>query len=175
MRCHGDGRIRYANRVARDMLHANDGLRTNPNLECSSRTANAALQSRLRAVARGVVAEGALLVQRPSGAPAYRVVVLPFATAQRMSDDEVLLFIHDPALQDPGLMRRVAELFALSPAEADLAVGLAQGETLQEIADRRQVRISTVRSQFQSVLAKTGTRRQSELIRVVLALGHGAA
>jgi DNA-binding CsgD family transcriptional regulator len=171
LRCRCDGRITYANAPAREILDQGDGLRATAYLECTSRTANAALQTRLRAVVRGVVAEGALLVERPSGRGGYRVIVVPFATSHRSSGDEALVFVHDPESQATGLLQRAAELFGLSPAEADLAVGLAQGETVQEVADRRQVRISTVRSQLQSALAKTGAARQTDLIRAVLALG----
>ncbi|GIL40113.1 helix-turn-helix transcriptional regulator [Roseiterribacter gracilis] len=171
LRCRVDGRVTFANRQARAIFDANDGLRTSPLLECALRSAQAALLTRLRAVVRGVVAESALQVERPSGAPSYRVIILPFATSQRTGDDEALVFVHDPMTQDAGLQQRAAELFGLSPAEADLAVGLAQGETVQEIADRRQVRISTVRSQLQSALAKTGAARQADLIRAVLSVG----
>lgn len=171
LRCRGDGRITYANAAARAILGAGDGLRAAPNLECLSRTANAELHARLRAVARGVVAESSLLVERPSCRRGYRIVALPFATAQRTTEDEVLVFVHDPEQQEVGLQRRAMQLFGLSRMEADLAVGLAQGETVQEIAARRAVQVSTVRSQLQAALAKTGAARQTDLIRAVLSLG----
>jgi DNA-binding CsgD family transcriptional regulator len=43
-------------------------------------------------------------------------------------------------------------------------VGLGQGLTVQEIAARRGVALATIRSQMQSLMAKTGARRQAELV-----------
>jgi DNA-binding NarL/FixJ family response regulator len=169
LRCEAGGRIFYANAAARAMLAAKDGLRAVPALECASRSATAALQARLRAVLQGKVAESALLVERPSGRAAYRLVVLPVDARPR--NEQALVVVHDPERREPSLAQRAADLFGLSPAEADLAVGLAHGETVQEVADRRQVRISTVRSQVQSALAKTGAARQTDLVRTVLLLG----
>jgi DNA-binding CsgD family transcriptional regulator len=167
LRCEADGRIRFANAAARSMLAAQDGLRAGPLLECALRGATASLHERLRAVVRGRVPEHALLVERPSGLGAYRVVVVPLGAAS----NQALVVVHDPAQREPTLAQRAAALFGLSAAEADLTAGLIDGATLQEIADRRGVRISTVRSQFQSVLAKTGATRQTDLIRAVLSIG----
>ena len=54
--------------------------------------------------------------------------------------------------------------FGLTVAEAAIASALAEGETLQDIAARTGVRMSTLRTQLTSVLAKTGTSRQAQLI-----------
>lgn len=54
--------------------------------------------------------------------------------------------------------------FGLTRAEATLASALAGGETLQEIAERTNVRMPTLRTQLANVLAKTGTARQPQLI-----------
>jgi DNA-binding CsgD family transcriptional regulator len=58
-------------------------------------------------------------------------------------------------------------LFALTPAEARVACRLV-GETVDEIAEALDVGVATVRSHVQHLLAKTGTRRQSELVRLLV-------
>ena len=58
-------------------------------------------------------------------------------------------------------------LFALTPAEARVACHLV-GETVDEIAEALDVGVATVRSHVQHLLAKTGTRRQSELVRLLV-------
>ena len=58
-------------------------------------------------------------------------------------------------------------LFALTPAEARVACHLV-GETVDEIAEALHVGVATVRSHVQHLLAKTGTRRQSELVRLLV-------
>src|SRR5580704_16918637 len=55
-------------------------------------------------------------------------------------------------------------LFDLTPAEARLAGGLVEGKTLSEIAAQRGVALETLKSQLKTVFAKTGSRRQAELI-----------
>lgn len=59
-------------------------------------------------------------------------------------------------------------LFALTPAEARVACLLAGGATVDEIAGALDVRVTTVRSHVQKLLDKTGTRRQSELVRLLV-------
>jgi DNA-binding CsgD family transcriptional regulator len=60
-------------------------------------------------------------------------------------------------------------LFDLTPAEARLAGRLAEGRTLSEIAGERAISLETLKSQLKTVFAKTGTRRQSELIGLLAA------
>lgn len=54
--------------------------------------------------------------------------------------------------------------FGVSTAEAELAADMVHGLTLDQCALRRGRSIHTVRNQLRSLLAKTGTNRQSELV-----------
>ncbi len=77
----------------------------------------------------------------------------------------VLLQLDLPAeAQRPRLMR----LYGLTAAEVEVALAIARGDTATAIAERREVRISTVRSQLAAILAKTGAARQTELVALVL-------
>jgi DNA-binding CsgD family transcriptional regulator len=58
-------------------------------------------------------------------------------------------------------------LFGLTPAEARVACHLVD-ETVDEIAAALDVSVTTVRTHVQRLLAKTGTRRQSELVRLLV-------
>jgi DNA-binding CsgD family transcriptional regulator/PAS domain-containing protein len=62
-------------------------------------------------------------------------------------------------------------LFELTPAEARVARGLTDGLTLEDVAAASSVSISTVRSQLKSVYQKTLTRRQSELVALLMQFG----
>lgn len=70
-----------------------------------------------------------------------------------------------------GLESRLRGAFDLSAREAALVVGLASGLSLRETAERSGIAFSTARSYLETVFAKTGTRRQGELI----ALANGLA
>lgn len=58
-------------------------------------------------------------------------------------------------------------LFDLTAAEARVAKGLASGDTLDGIATRHGLGRETIRSQLKGVMAKTGTRRQADLVRLL--------
>jgi DNA-binding CsgD family transcriptional regulator len=79
----------------------------------------------------------------------------------------VLLRQFDPQYRlrpNPQLMR---QLFGLTLAETNVALGLCQGETPTEIAQRLAVSIRTVRAHLSAVLAKTNTTRQTDLLRLL--------
>jgi DNA-binding CsgD family transcriptional regulator len=62
------------------------------------------------------------------------------------------------------------QLYALTPTEARLADLLLQGLDVREAADQMQTTLETTRFHVKRVLAKTGTRRQTELMRLMLSL-----
>lgn len=62
----------------------------------------------------------------------------------------------------------VARLLCLTKAEARLAVALVNGMTATEYSALHNLSINTVYSQIKSMLAKTGVRRQAELVKLVL-------
>ncbi len=67
----------------------------------------------------------------------------------------------------------LAELFGISRAEAEIAIGLHEGADLALIAEQRGVQLDTVRNQVKSLLRKLGLASQKHLtatlVRVALA------
>ncbi len=67
----------------------------------------------------------------------------------------------------------LAELFGISRAEAEIAIGLHEGTDLALIAEQRGVQLDTVRNQVKSLLRKLGLASQKHLtatlVRVALA------
>ncbi|SDE13714.1 helix-turn-helix transcriptional regulator [Limimaricola pyoseonensis] len=63
------------------------------------------------------------------------------------------------------------QLFQLTPAETSVAQELAEGLNLREIAALRDCSVNTVRNQLRSVLCKTGTTRQAELVALLARQG----
>lgn len=59
-------------------------------------------------------------------------------------------------------------LYGLTPAETRVTRHLLRGYTLKEAAKKLGIAVTTVRSHLKVVFEKTGTSRQSELIRCVL-------
>jgi pimeloyl-ACP methyl ester carboxylesterase/DNA-binding CsgD family transcriptional regulator len=69
-----------------------------------------------------------------------------------------------------GFDETVQDAFGLTPAEAEIVQGICLGLAVRDIAQRRRRSAETVRTQLRSILAKTETHSQSELVRVVLGL-----
>lgn len=67
-------------------------------------------------------------------------------------------------------VQQLMDFFRLSPAEARLVRALAHGETIDEYACHEELKRTTVKTQLQAALVKTGTRSQKELVCLVVTL-----
>ncbi len=84
----------------------------------------------------------------------------------------LLAIFHDPSRVvriDPAL---AAKLHGLTETEAALAAALAEGKTLADFADDRGCSEQTARTHLKRVLEKTRTKRQPDLVRVLLTGAH---
>lgn len=63
--------------------------------------------------------------------------------------------------------RQLMDLFGLSGAEARLARALCHGDSLEDYAADQGLKLPTVKTQLRSIFAKTGTEKQSSLIRLI--------
>lgn len=70
----------------------------------------------------------------------------------------------------PGVSSRMefAALYGLTPSEVEVAIALASGSSLKEIATRRRVSINTVRTHLSRLRSKLGVRSQAEVLRVTM-------
>ena len=81
---------------------------------------------------------------------------------------KVAVFLSDPNLQQPISIDSLVSVYNLTPSEAQVAISLANGHSIDEIANRSNHSAHTIRSQLKSVFRKTGVSRQSELIKLLL-------
>ena len=63
---------------------------------------------------------------------------------------------------------RLRSHFGLTPAEARLALHLVTGETLRCAAAKLSISYETARTQLKNIFNKTKTRRQAELVILIL-------
>ncbi len=71
---------------------------------------------------------------------------------------------------DRRILAKLKACYRLTDSEADIALRLAEGRSLKEIAKQRGASLHTVRNQVKAAFNKTATRRQSELVALVLRL-----
>lgn len=84
-----------------------------------------------------------------------------------ISPDNVLCLVAPLDCRRIATASQLIELFGLSAAEARLARALCHGDSLEEYSTDQGLKLPTVKTQLQSIFAKTGTQRQSSLIRVL--------
>ena len=68
---------------------------------------------------------------------------------------------------DPGL---VAETLGLTPAESQVAIWLAKGKTVREIAVETKRQERSIHWHLQQIYYKLGISRQADLVRLVLSV-----
>jgi DNA-binding CsgD family transcriptional regulator len=79
------------------------------------------------------------------------------------------VLVTDPEQAKPAAEAHLRALYGLTKAEARVAHALLDADHLADIAGHLGITLSTVRTRLQRTFEKTGTRRQSELARLLLA------
>ena len=79
-----------------------------------------------------------------------------------------LVFFDESRPEPPRPEAALREHYGLTPAEIRVATALAEGLSVRAIADRHGITYETARTQIKSVLSKTETRRQTELVSLLL-------
>jgi len=92
---------------------------------------------------------------------------LPETSTADLRAARYLITLRDPNHYPVQQWHFFTRQFSLTPAEDRLCRALANGLTLSDYCTNWHVTISTARSQLSSVLAKTATRGQSDLIRLI--------
>ncbi|HKX77974.1 MAG TPA: helix-turn-helix transcriptional regulator [Novosphingobium sp.] len=79
-----------------------------------------------------------------------------------------ILYLRRDRWSQADRCEQLAELFGLSPRDAQMAWALAQGMTIAEAAGQLGITLETARSYSKRVYFKTGARGQAELVRTIL-------
>ena len=160
------GQITRTNAVADTLLQAADGLRSVAGrLLLDDKTHQRAVDQLLQASSSAMPYRFKLM--RASGgdiAAVARPVTIPAIVRGGAS---LALFLSVPgedAQLDPAAVR---DLFQLTRMEAILAVALASGRSLVDAADTLGIAHNTARAHLRSIFAKTGARRQSQLVHLL--------
>ena len=173
------GSVLQLNPVAREILDSNDGLKlVGGRLEATYPSDNRELgrlvrSAFLRSRQGHLAAQGAeaMSVSRPSGQVNLGVVV-ELVPSQELVEGKgkptVVVYVRDAVGKSLASNRVTAQLYNLTPAETGLALELANGLSLEEASERLNIRRNTARAHLRSIFSKTGVRRQTELVRIML-------
>ncbi|MGH8453738.1 MAG: helix-turn-helix transcriptional regulator [Nevskiales bacterium] len=174
-----DGGIVELNQEAKRILAEKDGIWLSGNSLCvDSSQESRDLQRLLRQALAGTNdSEGpgvveALSISRPSGRAKLGILIKTIPMGQWSESRQrpaAAVFLRDPesnaAQPSQELVRR---LFGLTRMESQLALLLADGFTLDEAAEKMNVRRNTARTHLRSIFCKTGVTRQTMLVRLLL-------
>ncbi|MFY1021854.1 helix-turn-helix transcriptional regulator [Ectopseudomonas khazarica] len=165
------------NPVAQEILSSNDGLKlVGGRLEATYPSDNRELQRVLRGAAMRQGVAGAdraevMSISRPSGQVSFGLVVETIPTQELVEGKgrpTALVYIRDAVGKSQASSLVTKQLFNLTAAETALALELANGLSLEEAAEALNIRRNTARAHLRSIFSKTGVRRQTELVRIML-------
>ena len=171
------GRVALANDRAGALLEQDNGLRQQDGLLRAWQPEDDARLGRLVAAAlppRGTQgAGGAVRVRHPSAGPALTLHVHP-VTARQLDfgapDLGALVLIDNPDTPAGLDADLVGSVLRLTPAESRVAVLLAAGKTVPDIAAQSGRAESSIRTYLKRIHRKLGVSRRAELVRRVLSV-----
>ncbi|MBO9696733.1 MAG: helix-turn-helix transcriptional regulator [Sphingopyxis sp.] len=170
----GAGRILRTNSAARALVRSDRGLRaTGDRLALAGSAGNAQLQQLIGKATDahrdgGSFAEGLRVDADSDG---HLGILVRSIEARSHYGNEAgpaaIVYVSGLDTHQP-LERLVAQIFDLTPSEAQLAALLASGLSLSEAAEKLEFTENTVRSYCKTILSKTGVGRQADLVRLIL-------
>lgn len=171
----GESRVEYTNDAAEDLLTSADGLRVRAGrLEAVAPSTQTTLRGSIHAAlapANNDPSGSSLLCDRPSGRRPYVLEVLPVDPATTIgSSRRAVVIVVDPEHESdtaPGLLR---QHYGLTARETEIALMVLSGGGVKDIAEQMSLSHATVKTHLQHVFDKTGTRRQADLVRLLLGL-----
>lgn len=174
-----NGSVVQLNSVAREILDSQDGLKVvggrleatypSDNRELLRLVRNAFQRARQGGV--GLQGAEATSISRPSGKVSLGVVVELIPTQELVEGKgkpTVVVYVRDAVSKSLVSNVATSQLYNLTPAETALALELANGLSLEEASETLNIRRNTARAHLRSIFSKTGVRRQTELVRIML-------
>lgn len=174
------GHALYANAAARTLLDAGDGL-VIKNGCVASKDGSVRLQQLIASCAPGIgplhgPLGGEFEVRRSPNRTSLNVVVTPLRSKAPVMEipwlglrpPVAIVTVVDPEIDRRTLTQGLHRRFGLTTAEARLAAEIVKGDGREAAARRRGVSVATARAQLSSIFEKTGTRRQAELVHLLL-------
>lgn len=173
-----DGRVVHTNALAQQILGECDGISLTDAV-LVLRNAQDAQRYRdafARALEAGRTGQPGIVevirVQRSPGRDPLGMIMRPGWPRLREPETpmtgSVAVFLSTGSRTRDTSTASVRKLFGLTEKEAQLALSLANGHTLQEFADQFGMSLNTARTHLRAIYAKTGIDRQAKLVRAIL-------
>lgn len=172
-----EGRVLEANRFARTLFEQRDGVTIAAGtVAAAHRDDSPALIAAVRAALQ--LHQGrdgdptVAFARRAVGRRPLSITALPLPRGEDsfyVRGAAVALLIADPERNAAPHNEKLERRYGLTVGEARLAACLLRGLSLREAAEQTHLTYETARWYLKSVFSKTGTSRQAELVRLLLA------
>lgn len=170
------GRIVHANAAGHAMLADADFLRANgARLVAADAAADQTLQEIFAAAGSGDAALGVKGIAVPlaaRGGERFVAHVLPLTSGARRRAGAAYaaaaaLFVHKAALATLAPPEIIAKTYNLTPTELRVLLAIVEVGGAPEVAEALGIGEGTVKTHLKRLFAKTGTRRQADLVKIV--------
>lgn len=175
-----DANVRFANQSAEGLFKNGDLRLRKGRLHADSAGERAALHAAISQSVNGLIQERPtdLVCLRRQGRSPLSLLIAPLPLENSFqlgpSQPMAVIFVKDPDRLSKPTAVQLREKFRMTPAEAGFALEISKGDGIQATADRLSISMGTARTHLSRIFDKTGTRRQAELVRVLLSV-KGAA
>jgi DNA-binding CsgD family transcriptional regulator len=177
--CNASGQVLIANQTAGLILSTRDGLEIDRDgMLRATHGSSSALSELVERVARDGQTgdagspDAVLSVPRASNRRALTLLAHPangdMSSVPHSQQAAALVVIVDSARPVQTTASELRQLYGLTSTEARLANLLMEGRDLDECCDQLGIRRSTVRMHRRNLFSKTGVRRQSELVSLLM-------
>lgn len=171
----GKGRVIFLNHRAESILRNQEWIAIRHGKLTATNSVQAAPLEALTASAaltgagRSTQAPDAMTINGKRTLRPLLITVTPFRSSCFMTEKHpcALIFLTDPSSKPAARANITSSLFGLTPAECRLADLLLEELEIGATADRMHLTIGTARFMLKSIFQKTGTHRQSQLIRLL--------
>jgi DNA-binding CsgD family transcriptional regulator len=169
--------VTYMNSSAKALIDSGDAMRIKDNKLCLAKARDGgaleqALSQSLNGIASPTTGSYAVAIPRTDAAGVL-ANVLPLSWRDgpnplaAMSGTAAVL-IQDASQPPQFEGEALARLYRLTPTELQVALEIARGKTLQDIADTLSITMNTIKTHLKHIFAKTGVTRQGELMRLIM-------
>jgi len=164
-----------ANALAQAMITPGQGLAiARGQLICHDPADTRTLHRLLAQCAQGDIrgTGASLAVTRPHSTLPLQLLIIPLpggGIAASGSRHCMMVVVTDPELAIARRIERLQTEFRLTHSETEVLRELALGGDREEIAARLGISLATVRTQLTSIFDKSGLRRQTDIVRLLMA------
>lgn len=162
------------NKIAETILSKKDGLEiTNNGLEVTDPVLSIQFKKNLKKMlSKEIFSKNEFLLAIPKRNKNIPLIIqmIPFTEKSSFNENlnKIIIILYDPEFSTLPNSTFLENVFQFTDQERNIAMLLAKGMDLKEIAENLKISLHTVRTHLKHIYSKTCTSRQAELVKLLL-------